>query len=81
MSVYFFKYKECMKNLILLLASILMCLPFISLPLMGQTAARTEVQTVKPFEETRPGKSAARESGKIQWIIKGSGGWGEESVP
>jgi hypothetical protein len=31
---------------------------------MGQTAARTEVQAVKPIEETRPGKPAIHEPGE-----------------
>jgi hypothetical protein len=46
------------------LASILVSLSFISLPLMGQTVTRNEARAVKPFEETRPGKSAIHEPGE-----------------
>jgi hypothetical protein len=52
------------KKKVTVLASILISLSFLSLPLTGQTAARTEVRAVKPIEETRPGKPAIHEPGK-----------------
>jgi hypothetical protein len=54
------------KKKVTVLASILISLPFLSLPLMGQTATRAEVQAVKPIEETRPGKPAIHEPGDWQ---------------
>jgi hypothetical protein len=52
------------KKKVTVLASILMCLPFLSLPLMGQTITGNEVRAVKPIEKTRLEKSAIRESGE-----------------
>jgi hypothetical protein len=57
------------KKKVTVLASILVSLSFISLPLMGQTATRDEVRAVKSVEETRPGKPAAPESG--EWTEAG----------
>jgi hypothetical protein len=58
------------KKKVTVLASILVSLPFVSLPLMGQTAARVEVQAVKSIEETRPEKPAAHEPGEWQEVGK-----------
>jgi hypothetical protein len=42
----------------------MMCLPFLSLPLMGQTVTRTEAQAVKSIEEMRSGRVEFREPGE-----------------
>jgi hypothetical protein len=57
------------KKKVTVLASILVSLSFISLPLMGQTATGNEVRAVKSVEETRPGKPAAPEPG--EWAEAG----------
>jgi hypothetical protein len=49
--------------------TVLVCLSVICLPLMGQTAARTEVRAVKSIEEMRPGKPAIHEPG--EWAEAG----------
>jgi hypothetical protein len=48
------------------LASGLIWLSLIYLPLTEQTAAGIVIQSVKPFEKTQPEKTEFRESGKLQ---------------